>query len=586
MKLVVSAFPGTGKSTIFNHADQLGLKQSHVSFDEHGDSELTVPAGPLVPVFDSDSSKFNKEHFPGNYIKHIGSVANHDTINEVVILVSSHDNVREAMREAGIEYILVYPAMELKADYIERYKQRGSPEAFVNMMEDKWVDFITSCQNDPTKYKIELQEGEYLIDRLKPFMGHIAGLENIGDVIIEVNGDASIVAVAGEPDGDNDPSVLNIPENLSASDIDNSQAQGGQSSGDPEIDDNASSDNSPVNLNTTIDGIEHNHTDLLEVKLDMQNDVDLLEEVITKCQNQEVRDAIPNMEDNGPILTEAATVIGERYKTEVDPTLAGMESFFGTLKEALVKVGKALTGSEGKPKKGLIGKSLSEVKTAVKQYTSPKWLGDQKWINVGNANLDIPAVFKEVNTGSGIAPIIGQFVNSLNKDFTEQLKIGKGRLNSGVKIFNSLKKADPKEGDFNAVISAKGKVTPERTQDLKLADLVGLINLETSKGELPVLKKADIAGVIKPITDALDVLSKMSYDLSNFTEDSLTPDDFYDYPFWEKAFTGNGEKAREIWSAVCFEDNGHNMEMITDALIKQLLVIAKFVEQWILKSIK
>lgn len=184
MQLVTCAFPGTGKSTISKNAEQYGLKHCHVHFNDHTrEYELTIPAGPGVPVFDSDSSVFDKSEFPGNYIKHIKEVL--ATCPEVVIFVSSHDNVRAALKEAGIEYQLAYPERQLKGDYIERYKQRGSSEFFINLMDTKWNDFIDSCESDDgAKRHIILSEGEFLVDQLKDVLGQPLDIIP-GDTVIE-----------------------------------------------------------------------------------------------------------------------------------------------------------------------------------------------------------------------------------------------------------------------------------------------------------------------------------------------------------------------------------------------------------------
>lgn len=200
MQLVVSATPGTGKSTITKDAEKYGLKHCHVQFNDHTrEYELTVPAGPGVPVFDSDSSVFDKSEFPGNYIKHIKEVLR--KFPSVVIFVSSHDNVREAMGDAGIKYVLCYPERELKGDYLERYEQRGSPEAFVKLMDEKWNDFIDSVQADKNaERKLVLSEGEFLVDVLNTELAAIAaehkyderfptaiiaGTESIGDIVCD-----------------------------------------------------------------------------------------------------------------------------------------------------------------------------------------------------------------------------------------------------------------------------------------------------------------------------------------------------------------------------------------------------------------
>ncbi|AEV89598.1 hypothetical protein OBP_161 [Pseudomonas phage OBP] len=210
MQLVTCAFPGTGKSTISNNAEQYGLIKAHVYYDDREGVCVSLLNSDKVPVFDSDSSIFPKENFPSNYVEHIKGLLR--DFPECVIMVSSHDNVREALREAGIDYILVYPQRELKGDYLERYEGRGSPEPFIKLMDDKWNDFIDSCESDPSTSKRVLSEGEYLVDKieeLKKFWpakkvdgneafptAVISGTESIGDIVSDGEGNA--VAVWGQ----------------------------------------------------------------------------------------------------------------------------------------------------------------------------------------------------------------------------------------------------------------------------------------------------------------------------------------------------------------------------------------------------
>lgn len=222
MQLVVSATPGTGKSTITKDAEKYGLNHCHVHYDNHTrEYELTVPNSPLVPVFDSDSSTFDKSEFPGNYIKHIKEVL--EKFPDVVIFVSSHDNVRQAMAEAGIKYVLAYPERELKGDYLERYKERGSPEKFIALMDEKWNDFIDSVQADKAERHLVLSEGEFLVDVLKSDLeavttkvdnvfptAIITGNESIGDVVHDDVGQA--VAVWGSNGLEPLPSTDPVPD--------------------------------------------------------------------------------------------------------------------------------------------------------------------------------------------------------------------------------------------------------------------------------------------------------------------------------------------------------------------------------------
>jgi len=133
---VVAAFPGCGKSWLFDH--QADLNQT---------------------ILDSDSSGFSwsepgvrNPEFPANYIKHI-----QENIDKVdAILVSTHQDVRNALKAAGIEYTLVYPDVRCKDIYIQRYKDRGSPEAFIKLLEDKWGAWVEECRDETYPTKISL----------------------------------------------------------------------------------------------------------------------------------------------------------------------------------------------------------------------------------------------------------------------------------------------------------------------------------------------------------------------------------------------------------------------------------------------
>lgn len=135
--MIVSAFPGTGKS----HYHKLHPNTTR----------------------DSDSSQFDKSMFPQNYIAHIKEVEQ----NTEVVFVSSHSEVRAAMASAELDYILVYPERSLKDEYMARYRERGSPEAFLNLMDKNWDAFINSCESDlGASSHMILQPGEFLLERL------------------------------------------------------------------------------------------------------------------------------------------------------------------------------------------------------------------------------------------------------------------------------------------------------------------------------------------------------------------------------------------------------------------------------------
>ena len=138
---VYSAFPGVGKTTYFNTTDR--------------------------NVLDSDSSKFDKKHFPANYIEHIERNIQDPKVDK--ILVSSHKDVRDALLKKGIPFVLVYPNREIKDEYIQRYKDRGNNDAFVDLLEknwDNWMDEMDQMEapQGQTLYKVKLGPGQYLAD--------------------------------------------------------------------------------------------------------------------------------------------------------------------------------------------------------------------------------------------------------------------------------------------------------------------------------------------------------------------------------------------------------------------------------------
>lgn len=133
--IVLSGFPGIGKSS---------------AFKQFPDS-----------MADSDSSKFPKEGFPANYIEHIQGLLT----QKKYILVSSHQEVRDAMRAAGIAFTCVFPDRSCKDEYMERYKERGSPEGFLNLLDKQWDNFIDGCEAEPNQ--IKMHPGAYLTDVLQ-----------------------------------------------------------------------------------------------------------------------------------------------------------------------------------------------------------------------------------------------------------------------------------------------------------------------------------------------------------------------------------------------------------------------------------
>ena len=140
--LIISGFPGVGKTSLYNR-----------KYED-------------LIILDSDSSTFDKEDFPENYIKHIK-----ENIGKVdIILVSSHKDVRLALDSNKIKYILIYPNLSLKDEYLERYRLRGSVQSFIDLISKNWELWIKEIvEHEHSEYltKIELESGEFATDFLQ-----------------------------------------------------------------------------------------------------------------------------------------------------------------------------------------------------------------------------------------------------------------------------------------------------------------------------------------------------------------------------------------------------------------------------------
>ena len=132
--ILCSGFPGIGKSHFFNNSQ--------------------------LKVSDSDSSKFDKDYFPQNYIDHIiKNIEKYD-----IICISSHKEVREALVSNNLFFFLVYPHISLKNEYIERFLKRGSDKAFINLLSKNWNNWIEELNYQTRCIRVVLNKNEYLSD--------------------------------------------------------------------------------------------------------------------------------------------------------------------------------------------------------------------------------------------------------------------------------------------------------------------------------------------------------------------------------------------------------------------------------------
>jgi hypothetical protein len=50
----------------------------------------------------------------------------------------------------------------LKQEYIERYKQRGSSDSFINLISENWDNWITELENQKGCEHRQLESGQFM----------------------------------------------------------------------------------------------------------------------------------------------------------------------------------------------------------------------------------------------------------------------------------------------------------------------------------------------------------------------------------------------------------------------------------------
>ena len=147
--LIISAFPGTGKTHFF--------KNTKLNCLDSDSSDYS-----WVKDLDGKNTKERNPKFPVNYIEHIK-----ENIGKVdIILVSSHLEVRNAIADAGIKFYFFYPAHEDKDKYIERFRKRGSPQSFIDLVESKWNGWHMENVGFNRCFRREMSE-EYLSEEIR-----------------------------------------------------------------------------------------------------------------------------------------------------------------------------------------------------------------------------------------------------------------------------------------------------------------------------------------------------------------------------------------------------------------------------------
>lgn len=95
------------------------------------------------------------------------NILNETIKTDKIVLMSFNKQIIEYLINNKIDYCLVYTDINLRDEYINRMKNRGNSNEFIERMTniDDWKKFYIENSSDPNpKYKIKLGKNQYLSD--------------------------------------------------------------------------------------------------------------------------------------------------------------------------------------------------------------------------------------------------------------------------------------------------------------------------------------------------------------------------------------------------------------------------------------
>lgn len=149
--MIVSAFAGVGKTTLAQmyKEDVIDLESGNFKWLENDGTEES-----------KGNRKIQNPKYPINYLEAIKKANS----QYKVVLISQHDVIRKCLDAVKLDYVVVYPEMSMKEEFIERYKARGNNEGFINLITSKWESWISNLNLIHNHKKIILGKGQYLSD--------------------------------------------------------------------------------------------------------------------------------------------------------------------------------------------------------------------------------------------------------------------------------------------------------------------------------------------------------------------------------------------------------------------------------------
>ena len=141
---IYSVFPACGKTYLYEHQEDYDLKIL--------DSDSSNFSWIKIRDASGKDTKVRNPDFPDNYIEHIKeNIGKYDCI-----FVSSHASVRDALDKEGIDFTIVYPHRNCKAEWVGRCfirDRRGESGCGADIMYDNFDQWIKECIDTGRNHK-------------------------------------------------------------------------------------------------------------------------------------------------------------------------------------------------------------------------------------------------------------------------------------------------------------------------------------------------------------------------------------------------------------------------------------------------
>ncbi|MGL4614285.1 MAG: hypothetical protein ACRCVV_10405 [Shewanella sp.] len=322
------------------------------------------------------------------------------------------------------------------------------------------------------------------------------------------------------------------------------------------------------------------NSQLKEFYLKAKMDIELIETNI--LMNKEKYDGCESSSDEQSLLNQVSSYAKETYNEDVTPDIAGMEGLVEKLKAGFKTIKEALKSKPNKQSLSIIKKDAFQALEAIKVYESDKWLKEQQFINIGNTKFQTPSIFAEIKSVKEAEQLVNTIFTKLEQTFNRSIKDAEKRLSVGMSIFNKYKNkeyTDELSKEVKLLLPIKPEI--EKLNKEEYLSVLGTGYVQTS---IPVLTKDSLKDITKLMKTLADFSFQMEMRFLDIAESALDYEDFSESVFWEHL--SNNVVVPLFIATEWHHIDDAALNPVIEVNLKIIFELAKFLENWILYSVK